>query len=71
LFAFRILWRRKWLLILPWSVALAIGVAAAFLLKLVYYSTTILLLDRGQSMQGPMGNMQGGREAEKQADKTA
>ena len=64
----RILWRRKWLLILPWAVALAIGVAAAFLLKPVYYSTTILLLDRGQSMQGPMGNMQGGLEAEQQAD---
>ena len=64
----RILWRRKWLLILPWAVALAIGVAAALLLKPVYYSTTILLLDRGQSMQGPMGNMQGGLEAEQQAD---
>lgn len=64
----RILWRRKWLLFLPWLVALAIGVAAAFLLRPVYYSTTILLLDRGQSMQGPMGNMQGGLEAEQQAD---
>ncbi len=64
----RILWRRKWLLLLPWLVALGIGIAAAFLLKPVYYSTTILLLDRGQSMQGPMGNLQGGLEAEQQAD---
>ncbi len=64
----RMMWRRKWLLILPWLVAVAIGVAAAVLLKPVYFSTTILMLDRGQSVQTPLGNMAGGPDVEQQAD---
>ena len=64
----RTMMRRKWLLLLPWLAALAIGVAAAFLLKPVYFSTTLLLLDRGQAMQGPLGSISGGPDVEQQAD---
>ncbi len=64
----RTLLRRKWLLLAPWAAALAIGVAAAFLLKPVYFSNTLLLLDRGQNMQGPLGNISGGPDVEQQAD---
>ena len=53
----RTVWRRKWLLFIPWLFAIAIGVAAAFLLKPIYMSSTLMLLDRGQSMQGPLGNL--------------
>jgi capsular exopolysaccharide synthesis family protein len=64
----RVMWRRKWLLLLPWITAVAIGVAAAVLLKPVYFSSTTLMLDRGQSMQGPLGSMGGGPDVEQQAD---
>ncbi len=65
----RVLWRRKWLLVLPWVTSLAIGIAAALLLKPVYFSSTVLMLDRGQNMQGPLGAMGGGGlELEQQAD---
>ncbi len=64
----RTMLRRKWLLLLPWLAALAIGVSAAFLLKPVYFSTTLLLLDRGQAMQGPLGSISGGPDVEQQAD---
>lgn len=64
----RILWRRKWLLLAPWLAAVAIGVAASLLLKPVYFSTTIMVLDRGQNMQGPLGNLAGGLDVEQQAD---
>ena len=64
----RTLWRRKWLLLLPWLTALAVGLLAAFLLKPVYVSHTLMRLDQGQSMQGPMGELSGGGENEQQAD---
>lgn len=64
----RTLMRRKWLLLLPWLAAIAIGTAAAFLLKPVYFSNTLMLLDRGQNMQGPLGNISGGPDVEQQAD---
>jgi len=64
----RVMWRRKWLLVLPWAVAVAIGVVAAVVLKPVYFSTTILMLDRGQNVQTPLGNMEGGPDVEQQAD---
>ena len=64
----RVFWRRKWTLIVPWAVALVIGVAAALLLPPVYSSTTVMVLDRGQSMQGPLGNLSPGLEVEQQAD---
>lgn len=65
----RMLWRRKWLLALPWATAVVIGVVAAFVLPPVYFSSTILVLDRGQSMAGPFGSsLQGGPDVEQQAD---
>ncbi|HTR96527.1 MAG TPA: GNVR domain-containing protein, partial [Candidatus Acidoferrales bacterium] len=51
----------------PWTVAVLIGIAAAVLLKPVYFSTTVLMLDRGQAMQGPLGNL-GGPDVAQQAD---
>lgn len=64
----RILVRRKWLVALPWLLAVAIGVTAAFLLKPVWFSSTVLLLDRGQSLQGPLGSISGGPDVDQQAD---
>lgn len=65
----RLLWRRKWLFLLPWLTAIAIGAAAAFLLRPVYVSSTTLLLDRGQSLPGAMGgNAMGPSDVEQQAD---
>jgi capsular exopolysaccharide synthesis family protein len=64
----RVLWRRKWLLLAPWLTAVLIGVAAALMLKPVYISSTILMLDRGQAMQGPLGNLGGGPDAQQQGD---
>jgi len=64
----RIMWRRKWLLAGPWLAAVLIGVAAAVLLKPVYFSSTLLMLDRGQSMQGPLGNLGGGLDVQQQGD---
>ena len=64
----RVLWRRKWLLLAPWTAAVLIGVAAALLLKPVYISGTALMLERGQNMQGPLGNLGGGPDAQQQGD---
>ncbi len=54
---FRMLRRRKWFLLLPWLAALAVGLAAAVLLPPVYVSRGRLLLDRGQMLNGPMGQI--------------
>ena len=64
----RVFGRRKWLVALPWALAIAIGVAAAFLLKPVWFSNTVLLLDRGQALQGPLGTISGGPDVDQQAD---
>lgn len=64
----RVLSRRKWLVALPWLLAVVIGVAAAFLLKPVWFSSTVLLLDRGQALQGPLGAISGGPDVDQQAD---
>src|SRR5262245_4958382 len=64
----RVLSRRRWIVALPWLLALAIGIAAAFLLKPVYFSSTVLLLDRGQALQGPLGTISGGPDVDQQAD---
>ena len=44
----RLLARRRWLLAIPWAVALAAGLAGAFLLKPVYMSSVTLMLERPQ-----------------------
>ena len=65
---FRMLMRRKLLLLLPWSVALLAGIAAAFLLPPVYFSNVTLLLERPQNLAGPLGGMVGGGNPEQQAE---
>ena len=57
---FRILLRRKWLLLLPWIAAVVVGVAAAFLLKPIYFSTVTLQFERPQALTGALGGITGG-----------
>src|SRR5262245_4383792 len=56
----RVLLRRKWLLLLPWMVALLGGVAAAFLLKPIFFSNVTLQFDRPQSLTGSLRGITGG-----------
>jgi uncharacterized protein involved in exopolysaccharide biosynthesis len=58
----RIASRRRWLLIGPWAAALACGVAAAFLLKPIYLSSTTMLLEHSQALSGPLGGLVGGSD---------
>ena len=60
--------RRRWLLIGPWLAALACGLAAAFLLKPVYFSSTTLFLERPQQLSGPLGGMVGSDNTDQQAE---
>ncbi len=63
----RVLWRRRWLLVLPWAVALVAGVLAAFLLPSIYFSSVSLQYERPASLAGPLGGMMaGGRSADQQ-----
>lgn len=64
----RMLWRRRWLLIAPWAAAVVVAVAAAVLLPPVYVSRAMLVLDRGQSLQGPSGQLSGGSGLDQQAE---
>ncbi|OGF24946.1 MAG: hypothetical protein A2V63_05460 [Candidatus Eisenbacteria bacterium RBG_19FT_COMBO_70_11] len=64
----RVLWRRKTLLLVPWVAAVAAGVAAAFMLQPIYFSTTRLILERAQSLPGALGGMVPGDVAAHQAD---
>ena len=64
----RIIWRRRSLLLLPWSVAVLGGVAGAFLLPPVYESSVVLTLERSQSLPGNLGDMVRGPGPEAQAD---
>ncbi len=64
----RMLWRRRWLLIAPWLAAILVAVAAAVLLPPVYVSRAMLVLDRGQSLQGPSGQLSGGSGLDQQAE---
>lgn len=65
----RMIARRKWLLILPWVVAVVAGVGAAFLLKPIYFSTVKLRLERAQRLSGPLGGIVGdGSNADQQAE---
>jgi len=56
----RVLARRKWLMLLPWIVAVLVGVAAAFLLRPIYVSRVTLMLEQPQELAGPLGGMVGG-----------
>lgn len=64
----RMLWRRRWLLIAPWITAIIAAGAAAVLLPPVYVSRAMLVLDRGQSLQGPTGQLSGGSGLDQQAE---
>jgi polysaccharide biosynthesis transport protein len=62
----RVVMRRKWLLILPWAVAIAAGVTAAFVLKPIYVSSVTLQFQRPQSI-GAVGISGGAQNADQQA----
>jgi capsular exopolysaccharide synthesis family protein len=64
----RMVWRRKWMLLVPWVTAVVIGIAAALLLKPVYTSSTTLVLDRGQALSGTLAGVAPSLEVEQQAD---
>lgn len=65
----RIVARRKWLLIAPWTIATLAGVAAALLLKPIYFSNVTLLLEHPTRLSGPLGGMVGaGGGADQQAE---
>lgn len=65
----RVMVRRKWLVLLPWAMALGVGVALAFLLKPIYFSTVTLMLERPRALGGALGGMVGGGiNADQQAD---
>jgi len=57
---FRVLARRRRLLLLPWAASVVVGVAAAFLLKPIYISQVTLMLEQPQALTGPLGGMVGG-----------
>ena len=64
----RVLLRRKMLLLAPWGVAMLAGLAAAFLLKPIYFSNVTLMLERPQTLSGPLGGMVTGQNPESQAE---
>ncbi len=59
----RVLLRRKWLLLLPWTVAIIAGVSAAFLLKPIYFSSVTLQFERPQQLTGTLGGIGGGAQS--------
>lgn len=62
----RVILRRKWLLLLPWTVAIIAGVAAAFLLKPIYFSSVTLQFERPQQLTGTLGGIGGGAQSDDQ-----
>jgi len=64
----RVLLRRKVLLLAPWGVAVAIAAAAAFLLPPIYFSSVMLLLERGSSLGGNLRGMVGSGQSEQKAE---
>lgn len=65
----RVIARRRWLLIIPWTLAAVAGGLAAFLLPPVYFSQVTMLLERPTKLAGPLGGMVGGGSgAEQQAE---
>src|SRR5262245_32589682 len=64
----RVLVRRRWILALPWSIALLAGLAAAFLLKQVYLSTVKLVLEHPPQVSDKLQNLLPNRTTELQAE---
>ncbi len=56
----RLILRRRWLLILPWGVAVVVGLAGALLLPPVFFSSVTLLLERPQQLSGQLSTLGGG-----------
>jgi len=66
---FRVILRRKWLLVIPWAAAVAAGLAGAFLLKPIYVSEVKLLLERPATLTGRLSEAVGSqRNSDAQAD---
>ncbi len=59
----RVLSRRKWLVLVPWAVAVVVGLSAAFLLRPIYTSTVMLRFDRPQQLSGALGGIGGGAQS--------
>jgi polysaccharide biosynthesis transport protein len=65
----RVLWRRKPLLFVPWGAAALVGIAGAFLLPPIYFSSVTLMLERPQPLTGTLGSaVAPAASAETQAD---
>jgi succinoglycan biosynthesis transport protein ExoP len=56
----RVVSRRRWLLVIPWVVAVVIGVLAAFLLPPLYFSTVQMQFQNPTALTGQLGGMVGG-----------
>jgi capsular exopolysaccharide synthesis family protein len=63
----RILLRRRWLLVVPWAVAIVLGVAAAFLLPPVYFSSVTMQIERPQQLKS-LGDMISAGALDQQVD---
>jgi len=50
----RVLWRRKLLFLVPFSLAFTAGLSGAFLLKPIYVSQVTLVLERPQQLSGQL-----------------
>lgn len=64
----RMLWRRKLLFLVPFSLAIAAGISGAFLLKPIYISQVTLVLERPQQLSGQLGDIGGSVSPDAQAD---
>ena len=65
----RVFWRRKWLLILPWTVATLVGAVLAFSLPPVYTSMVTLVFTKPTPLAGKLGDVPAGAvNTEAQAD---
>src|SRR5438094_9827298 len=64
----RVLMRRKVLMLVPWSAAVLGGATLAFLLKPIYFSGVTLLLERPQALSGALGGMVSANGREQQSE---
>ncbi|NOT34593.1 MAG: AAA family ATPase [Candidatus Eisenbacteria bacterium] len=65
----RMLWRRRWLLVVPWFAAALVGLTFALLLPPVYTSTVVLFFEKPQPLAGTLGGVSSGpTNADAQAD---
>jgi succinoglycan biosynthesis transport protein ExoP len=64
----RTLARRKLMFLIPFGLAVLMGVAGAFLLKPVYVSSVTLILERPQQLAGQLGDLGSNYNPDAQAD---